>query len=90
MELINREHFLRNMRDWQMEYADCGHEREFNLLDIIIRGVENEPIAYDVEKVIERIKLKSRKMSTLKVPHKYHRAIGTRVCEHIIREGGVD
>ena len=90
MELINREYFLKNMRDWQLEFADIEHKREYNLLDMIIKGVENEPIAYDVEKVIERMKLKSRKMCTLKVPRKYYRAIGTRICEHIIREGGVD
>lgn len=90
MGLINREHFMKNMRDWQMEFADVGHEREYNLLDMIIHGVENEPIAYDVEKVILNMKAKSRKMDTVSVPHKYYRAIGTQVCESIIRKGGVD
>lgn len=90
MELINRENFIKSMRDWQTEFEDIEHKREYNLLDMIIRGVENEPIAYNVEKVIDEIKRKSRKMSTIKVPHKYYRAIGTRVCEDIIRKGVSD
>lgn len=73
-----------------MEFADAGHEREYNLLDMIIHGVENEPIAYDIENVISEMKAKSIKMDTVSVPHKYYRAIGTRVCESIIRKGGVD
>lgn len=36
MELINREDFLKNMRNWQMEFADTGNKREYNLLDMII------------------------------------------------------
>lgn len=90
VDLINREHLLRNMRDWQMEYADIDHEREYNFLELIIKGIENEPIAYNVEKVIEQMKSKSREMSTIKIPHKYYKAIGTRICEDIIREGGVE
>lgn len=90
MELIDREYFIKNMRDWQMEFTDAAHKKEYNLLDMIIRGVENEPIAYDVEKVISEMKAKSRKMDTVSVPHKYYRAIGIRVCESIIRRGGVD
>ena len=90
MELIDREYFIKNMRDWQMQFVDVGHEKEYNLLDMIIRGVENEQIAYDVEKVISEMKSKSRKMDTISVPYKYYRAIGTRVCESIIRRGGVN
>jgi len=44
---------------------------------------------YDPDKVITEIKEKSRVMSTKDLPHQYHRAIGTRVCEEIIRRGGV-
>lgn len=90
MELINREYFIKNMRDWQMEFTNVGHEKEYNLIDMIIRGVENEPIAYDVEKVISEMKAKSRKIVTVSIPHKYYRAIGTRVCESIIRRCGVN
>ena len=44
MELINKKSLIINLVDWQMEqFAEVGHEKEFNLLDMIIRGVENEP-----------------------------------------------
>ena len=54
----------------------------------VISLLDKEKTAYDIESVITETK--SRKMSTIKVPHKYYRAIGTRVCESIIRKGGVD
>ena len=44
MELIDKKSLIINLVDWQMEqFAEVGHEKEFNLLDMIIRGVENEP-----------------------------------------------
>lgn len=65
-------------------------QRKLKIFSTKLHGVENEPIAYDIEKVISEMKAKSRKMDTVSVPHKYYRAIGTRVCESIIRKGGVD
>lgn len=56
----------------------------------VISLLDRERTVYDVEKVISNMKAKSRKMDTVSVPHKYYRAIGTRVCESIIRKGGVD
>jgi len=56
----------------------------------VISLLDKEKTAYDIESVITEMKTKSRKMSTIKVPHKYYRAIGTRVCESIIRKVGVD
>lgn len=56
----------------------------------VISLLDREKTAYDVEKVISNMKAKSRKIDTVSVPHKYYRAIGTRVCESIIRKGGVD
>ena len=44
MELIDKKPLIRHLVDWQMEqFAEVGHEREFNLLDLIIKGIENEP-----------------------------------------------
>jgi hypothetical protein len=58
--------------------------------DDVITLLDKEKTAYYPEKTIAEIKKKSRKMSTIKIPHKYYRAIGTRVCESIIRRGGSD
>ncbi len=46
--------------------------------------VDVQPTAYDPDKVITEIKEKSKVMSTKDLPHKYYKAIGTRVCEEII------
>ena len=55
-DLISRKDLVRHLVNWQMEsFAEVGHEREYNLLDKIIRGVENQPSAYDVDKVISRL-----------------------------------
>ena len=55
-DLISRSDLVRHLVNWQMEsFSKVGHEKEYNLLDMIIRGVENEPTAYDVEKVIKQI-----------------------------------
>ena len=50
--------------------------------------IHRQPVAYDVDKVVEQMKESSRKMVTSKFPHKYYRAIGTRKCEQIVRAGG--
>ena len=44
MELIDKKPLIRHLVDWQMEqFAEVGHERELNLLDLIIKAIENEP-----------------------------------------------
>ena len=44
MDLIDKKSLIINLVNWQMDqFAEVGHEKEFNLLDMIIRGVENEP-----------------------------------------------
>lgn len=87
MRLVNADSIISFMRDWQAEVTD---DRTCNILDMIIRGVENEPTAFDLESVLNEINAKARTMSTSDVPHKYYKAIGTRICEEIIRRGGVD
>jgi len=52
--------------------------------------VDVQPTAYDPDNVIAEIKEKSRVMSTKDSSHKYYKAIGTRVCEEIIKRGGVE
>ena len=43
-DLISRKALLNHLSSWQMEqFAEVGHEKEYNLLDMIIRGIENEP-----------------------------------------------
>ena len=43
MELINKKSLIINLVDWQMDqFAEVGHEIEYDLLDKIIRYIENE------------------------------------------------
>lgn len=56
----------------------------------VIKLLDRQETAYDVDMVVKKMKEKSREMTTTKVPHKYYRAIGTRVCERVIRKGGND
>lgn len=60
---------------------------ENSLDDDISCILEEVPTAYDVDKVLEQIKKSAIKMSSAKLPHKYFKAIGTRLCEKIIRSG---
>lgn len=53
---------LRHFGDWQMELSEVGSEREYNLLDMIIRGVESEPTAFDLESVIAELEKKSNEV----------------------------
>lgn len=55
-DLISRKALLNHLSSWQMEqFAEVGHEKEYNLLDMIIRGVENEPSAQQWIPVEERL-----------------------------------
>jgi len=74
---------------------DCGiEEKAQKLCKKVIEGMLNiiatSDTAYDIEKIITEIKEKSRVTSTKDIPHKYYKAIGTRVCEEIVRRGGVN
>lgn len=57
-DLISRNAMLRHFSDWQMECSEVGGEREYNLLDMAIKGIKNEPTAFDVEKVIQQLEEK--------------------------------
>ena len=55
-DLIDRGALVRHLVNWQMEsFSKVGHEKEYNLLDMIIRGVENEPAVYNVENVVKEL-----------------------------------
>ena len=54
------------------------------------KEIDETPTAFDIKSVLNNIREHSRVMSTKKVPHIYHRAIGTRVCEEIIKNCGLD
>ena len=51
--------------------------------------IDVQPTAFNQERVIAEIKEESRAMCTKNIPHKYHKAIGTKLCEEIINKGGV-
>ena len=54
-DLISRSAMLRHFSDWQMECSAVGSEREYNLLDMAIKGIKNEPSAFDVQKIIQQL-----------------------------------
>lgn len=54
-DLISRNAMLRHFSDWQMECSSVGSEREYNLLDMVIKGIKNQPSAFDVEKVVQEL-----------------------------------
>lgn len=54
MKLIDANKEIAFLRSWQKE-LDKDSNREYNLLEMIIHGIENEPAAYDVGKVILEI-----------------------------------
>jgi len=66
--------------------ADGYYNEAFELQSMYRYIAQLSPI-YDLDNVIAKIKEKSRVMSTKDPSHKYYRAIGTRVCEEIIRRG---
>ena len=96
-DLIDRGALVRHLVNWQMEsFSEVGHEKEYNLLDMIIRGIENEPTAYNVEKVIKELEeMKKRndefsKESTF-IPYKRKLEYASEVCAksiNIVRNGG--
>ena len=51
MRLIDADNVIRSLRNWQIELAHIDNSREFNVLDMIIRGVKNEPTA-DAERQV--------------------------------------
>ena len=52
MRLIDEKQLLRSLVDWQMSnFVKVGHEREYNLLDSIIKGIENTHTVDAVEVV---------------------------------------
>lgn len=66
MELIDKKQLIRHLVDWKMEqFAEVGHEREFNLLDLIIKGIENEPTVEAKEVVHGYVKTVDGKMGVM-------------------------
>lgn len=54
MKLIDANKEIAFLRDWQKE-LDKDSNREYNLLEMIIHGIENEPAAYDLDEVIKQV-----------------------------------
>lgn len=69
MRLIDSDSFISFMKNYQKEIAATGTNGEYNLLERIIIGMENESTAYDPDNVIAEIKEESRVMSTKDLPH---------------------
>lgn len=49
-DLINKRDLLVYLRNWQYEqFTRIGNEKEYNLLERLIHGIENEPTVSDKE-----------------------------------------
>lgn len=83
MRLIDADKLVRD--GWMLVKPGGNEEKIFSII-----SPADIPTAYDVDHVVSLIKKNSRKMSTASLPHIYYRAIGTKVCEVIIRGGGID
>ena len=86
MRLVNADNIVQIMRRWKVNVSDDSTK---DVLDMMIYELENEPTAFDIESVVSEINSKARTMSTANIPHAYYKAIGTNVCEEIIRNCGV-
>ena len=44
-DLIHKKPLLKWLRDYQFEnFAEVGNEREYNFIDNLVKGIENEPV----------------------------------------------
>ena len=68
-------------REIHMSYAD-----DLGICEVI----DNQPTAYDAEKVIEQFRSEAQLMSETQLPHKQYKAIGTKKARAIIRKSGVN
>ena len=64
----------------------CGHTYCNEVCDEFQKWLEG--CDYDIDKVVADVKANAKQMSRITVPHAYYKAIGTRKCEEIIRNGG--
>ena len=83
MRLIDADNFKQFM--CELEAAGA----EYVSFDNLKKFIDEQSTAFDCEHMIKETHETSRKMSTIKVPHTYYRALGTRNCEEIIRKGGL-
>lgn len=75
-DLISRSAFIEFIRN--LPKTENGYSREYDESDII-HYINEQPTAYDVEKVLEQIKYKL-----------FCRDLPTNIVDHIVRRGGVE
>ena len=75
-DLISRSAFIEFIRN--LPKTENGYSREYDESDII-HYINEQPTAYDVEKVVEQIKYKL-----------FCRDIPTNILDEIVRKGGVE
>ena len=88
-DFIDRRFLLNHLKDWQKEVSGIGYEREYNLLEQIVKGVENEPTAYDVDKVVEQLEDEITATRT-KCPVRVEFDKGIYKAIEIVKAGGVN
>ena len=75
-DLISRSAFIEFVRN--LPKSENGYSRQYDESDII-HYINEQPTAYDVEKVVEQIKYKL-----------FCRDLPTNIVDHIVRKGGVE
>lgn len=54
MRLIDAEPLIKHLKNWQRELYENSN-REYNILELVIRGIANEPVAFDIENVLKQL-----------------------------------
>lgn len=56
MRLIDSDSLIKYLKSWQNELlSDKQFNREYNLLEQLIYGIENEPTAFDIDMVLKQL-----------------------------------
>lgn len=74
----------------QMKKLFYKDNRNCYSLEEIAEIINNQIVAYNVDKVIEELESNGEKMSTAKLPHCYYKAIGVKKVIDIVKGGGID
>lgn len=84
-DLIDKRKVLNWLENYKFEFcAEVGKEREYNFVENLIKGIENEPIAYDMEQVVKELENISVKI------YGEFNVLGLERAIDIVRGGGVN
>lgn len=85
MKLIDGERLLNEVLDhFGVDLAYLGGDLQF-----VQEAIDLAPVAYDPEAVIAQVKHEAVKMSTVKFPHTYYKAVSEKRVIELVRGGGI-